>query len=860
VEKERKTPAVEQGDLVVDGSRDIDVRVSHGGYKRPVRSKLWMHRKLHIEDAGLPAPIYKVQKQVESPPPQQKDNQKQRDTGPVANCNAPQKSDGVGENSKPPLTTIEEETENECARQRTLADCCAVGEISIGQVYAATNPLQISFQLIHPAAVNTIPSVLDNTRSLTTTSGADTCTRSPPRAQNNTKARSIRPRYSRSQKVELRQVLSAALHLVHSAYTPLLDSRTGFDVLPWLFRGKSFQKSVYTDYSTMHVAVLFAGSTIAGVACVRSLGNGIAEIPIFTIRQELRRNRLGEHFLSQIEKVLHQAGITLIITPAMILPGWPFTPSSFPRDPEAEKNQNVPYQPMQSKWRYTLATKEEMQKIAKLRPLAFPGVYTCVKRLWCTRKKETEVKGTISLNVEPTNHIENDASINQKPLVPRPLSHSLAIAPEINVDVLRENGFIEFRCDQGTSKVIPMNAAPGFELIIKTATAAVVTNGGSNVLGVGKNQGSIERAGSRGPRGVWERSSGCDFTVGINEGEKQHKQELTLSPGSELKPAKRKYTKRKQRGTDLGNGSDDGIGNERRNQTKNLGVGKSVVAVGMERPLAPSVFLVQHGQQYGQEQQQLDRVPRTREDLGPPSRGAAPLLQYDYPTQPQFPPGVPVLRSLVHPNHPLPLHNQHHNHVPHDLTTLEQIQVLQAQQLAQMEDAIRQKQASLLQGMNGLREQQQQLQQQQKDVGTFGYVVSQQIGGGNYYPAGQGQHSFYNGTASSTAGLVSGVGGTGYDHHPHQQQYFQQQFDELAPLQNIYENHQRLQHHHQQMQNSVMAPHGFDPGQLYNPSSQAQQAQQQQQQEFNPLFMPPAATVAAPPSSYYYGDGNADGM
>lgn len=854
-EKEQEKIAVEEGDLLVDGQLGAGDKVSHAGCKRPTRNKLWMYQKLHLEDAGLPPPLYKFQKERESSPPQQ-EGQKQRNN-PAANGN------GTGEEGNEKIDekqvpTREEEKENESARQRALAECCALGEIPIGQVYAATKPLQISFQLIHAAAVN-IPS-LNNFSS-----SAAAATTKSPRArgngatrttQNSNKTNIIMPSYSKSQKSELRQVLSAALYLIHAIYAPLLDSRTGCDVLPWLFRGKTFTKSVHADYSTMHVAVLFAGSTIAGVACVRSLGNGIAEIPIFTVREELRRNRLGENFLSQIEKVLHQAGIELIITPAMILPGWPFTPSSFPRKHEAEKNQIVPFLPMQYKWGYTLATREEMQRIAKVRPLAFPGVYTCVKRLYCADEAKA-VAGGDSPNVEKSSTII-DSSINHKPLVPRTLPHSLAIAPEINVDLLRKRGFIELRCDQGTSNIIPMNAAIGFELMIKTAAADIVENGHAAIV---HNQGSIERAGPHGAGGlrdgksVAERGGGGG---GFNNEERKHQQRQegkpTISPASEPKPAKRKYTKRKQQGIDVG--SEDGNTRGRK---------KEIV---VQPPQAPQVLLVQQAQQ---QQQQRGLFPRG--GLGPPTGAAAPLLHYSYPPQPQLPPGVPVLQSLMHPNHLLPLHS--HQNVPNDLDTIHQLQTMQAQQLAQMEDAIRQEQTSLLQGMNRFREQQQHLammQQQQQghqgpgqqqEYSTNGYFA-QQIGDGinmgeGQYPAGQLQQSIYNGTAIDAAGqVVGGGGGGGYYHQYQQQQYYQQQYDELPPLHSIYENHQRLQQQHQQIQSSIMAPLTV-PGQLYYPSITQPQQQQQQQQEFDPLLMP-QAPPPPPPSYYYHGDGNGNGM
>jgi hypothetical protein len=875
--EDEEEKAREEGNEVINGQQALNSGRngggSDGGDGQQGKNSQLLYRKLHVEDTGQLPPLYAIQQQQKeqlATPQQQEEGGQQQDGG-----------GSVVPKSLLPLVGDNEE-EKELQRQRILAECCALGAIPIGQVNAATNPLQISFQLIHTAAATaTAPAAPSPITNPTTTKSP----RSRGRTSSKTSSSSATPRivmpaYSEAQKSDLRNILSAAFHLVHTVYTPLFDSRTGVDILPWLFRGKTFTKSEFTDYSTMHVAVLYVGSTIAGVACVRSLGTGIAEIPIFLVREELRRNRLGENFLAQIEKVLYHAGIELIITPAMILPGWPFTPSSFPREnipaaapssegAEAAADTHFPVAPplpMQFKWGYTLGTKEEMQRIANVRPLAFPGVYTCVKRL-CHQEEEEEEEEDVEKNsVEVVEGQTNSLISNTKPLVPRTLPSSLAIAPEIHVEFLRLMGFIELRSDQGKSDVIRMNAAPGYELVIKTAV-----DGGVNVNGNGgggfNRQGSVER---RASRGATRTSNGVGGDGEMNGEPLLLPQQQEVPFPAVVSPPKRKYTKRKQQqqqgdemnGAGVSPRTEKGGGGGKRGR----GRGKKIIS--------PSTQPPQVLQQ--QQQQHPDFNPlggglgfgSTMGTVLPPAQ-----FQYQQQQQQLLPPGAPVLRSLVHPNQPLALHP-----APlEDLASLKQLQTIQAQQLAQMEEAIRHEQANLLQGMNRFREQQeqqqqmaamaQQQQQQQQHQGlqgqqqlyNNGYAVQHNINGnmlgvnGGYLGNNQGQQPIYNGTVAGAGGGAGGGGG-----------YFQQQFDHLPPLQSIYENHQRIQQQQQQFQNSLALPmpplqaappplpSSLLPGQGYYPSSQPQPQQQHQQQGMNPLPMPQG--LAPPP--YYYGSGS----
>ena len=311
----------------------------------------------------------------------------------------------------------------EAQRAKILAEIAAGGRLRAGSPDAA---LHLSFQLIHAASASGSP----------------------------TRGEALN--YTPEQKEELRRVLSAALQVLHASYRPTPDSRTGCDLLPWLLRGAVIGHGLsISDFSTTYVAVLFAGSTVAGVALLRPLSDGVAEMPVFTIRPELRRNGLGEVLLSAVEKSLDKAGFELIYTPAMAVPGWPLTPSLAPNDHQLPA-------PTQSMWGYTLSTREDMQKYARRRPITFPGASFCVKRL--SVEGGGGDGGVDSMQ----------GGLAAGPLNPRSLpTHALKIAPEIDVVALQKRGLITFRVGDRSGPEMQMTGHPGEELVIKPAPALV---------------------------------------------------------------------------------------------------------------------------------------------------------------------------------------------------------------------------------------------------------------------------------------------------------------------------------------------------------------------------------------------------
>ena len=78
------------------------------------------------------------------------------------------------------------------------------------------------------------------------------------------------PSYGEGAREALRGTLHALRHLFHEALGPLLDSRTGGDLLPALLQGKALSRHCL-DFSGFHSAVLWLGPSIAAAGvCLSS--------------------------------------------------------------------------------------------------------------------------------------------------------------------------------------------------------------------------------------------------------------------------------------------------------------------------------------------------------------------------------------------------------------------------------------------------------------------------------------------------------------------------------------------------------------------------------------------------------------
>ncbi|KAI3428570.1 hypothetical protein D9Q98_007392 [Chlorella vulgaris] len=209
------------------------------------------------------------------------------------------------------------------------------------------------------------------------------------------------PAYTPEQRQHLKVALSAGMHVLHSCYAPLPDSRTGEDMLPWLLRGAVFAGGK-ADYSSMHTVLLYAGQAVVGTAVFRSFGE-VAEIPVLAVRPEVQRhNGLGRLLLAAVEQLLLLAGAKRVFMPAFAAEGSPYihahmapgpAPAAQPAgDGAAGASDQLAVQqaaqplaqlppPLQAKWGYCLAPPAEVLALTIHPFLRIPGVLLACKQL-----------------------------------------------------------------------------------------------------------------------------------------------------------------------------------------------------------------------------------------------------------------------------------------------------------------------------------------------------------------------------------------------------------------------------------------------------------------------------------------------
>ncbi|GAB4814380.1 hypothetical protein N2152v2_001426 [Parachlorella kessleri] len=240
------------------------------------------------------------------------------------------------------------------------------------------------------------------------------------------------PWYNDIQRQQLRQALSAAAHILQSCYQPVHDSRTGGNATLWMLRGASLAGGEL-DFSAMHTALLYAGSSLVAAACLRLHGPSTAEVPLLAVRPEVQRNKLGSALLAVLEALLAAVsrsaatppappaaapaatlvrgatgqeeektsvddaagagdagegqGEALLLTPAFWGPGSPYLayPPGQPGVPDV-----VPI--TQARWGYALATREQLLR-AWAHPLVrLPGLLLACKQLGAAQPLEPRLQ------------------------------------------------------------------------------------------------------------------------------------------------------------------------------------------------------------------------------------------------------------------------------------------------------------------------------------------------------------------------------------------------------------------------------------------------------------------------------------
>lgn len=230
-----------------------------------------------------------------------------------------------------------------------ITHICCQGALKIGAYSCGSD---VSFQIIHAAAAS------------------------------GQQLQGLAPFYSEGQKQSLRKILSGCLAVLNDSYNDIWDSRTGMNLIPMMLQGRS--ASPHIDFSGMYVAPLFINSTIASVACFRLLGSGVAEIPLFATRQEIRGCKAGRILLNKIEAVLHEFGVGKLVMHATYCPLYPYLPAFHPQ------GEALP-SPSQDKFGFKIASRKTTDIVISHGGVRIPGVPWVEKNIevvdWPSRMK-----------------------------------------------------------------------------------------------------------------------------------------------------------------------------------------------------------------------------------------------------------------------------------------------------------------------------------------------------------------------------------------------------------------------------------------------------------------------------------------
>jgi len=117
------------------------------------------------------------------------------------------------------------------------------------------------------------------------------------------------------------RILRAALAVIQECFHPIIDPRSGADLVPLIVNS---QRTQQVDFSGFTTYALRYADTVLCVATVRLLGPKLAEMPLVGTTHGYRQQGLCRRLVRAIEETLHRLGITRLVLPAVpdIQPAW----------------------------------------------------------------------------------------------------------------------------------------------------------------------------------------------------------------------------------------------------------------------------------------------------------------------------------------------------------------------------------------------------------------------------------------------------------------------------------------------------------------------------------------------------------
>ncbi|OVA17928.1 zinc finger protein [Macleaya cordata] len=112
---------------------------------------------------------------------------------------------------------------------------------------------------------------------------------------------------------ECRLLLSKAVAIFHDRFDPIVDSKTGRDLIPSMVYGRNIRDQ---EFGGMYCAVLTANSTVVSAGILRIFGREVAELPLVATSSENQGRGYFQSLFSCVEQLLGSLNVKNLALPA----------------------------------------------------------------------------------------------------------------------------------------------------------------------------------------------------------------------------------------------------------------------------------------------------------------------------------------------------------------------------------------------------------------------------------------------------------------------------------------------------------------------------------------------------------------
>ncbi|KAI3989751.1 hypothetical protein MKX01_040721, partial [Papaver californicum] len=112
---------------------------------------------------------------------------------------------------------------------------------------------------------------------------------------------------------DFKLLLSKAVTIFRDHFDPIIDSKTGRDLIPAMVFGRDIRDQ---DFGGMYCVVLTSNSIVVSAAILRIFGQKIAELPLVATSSEVQGRGYFQALFSCIELLLGYLKIETLVLPA----------------------------------------------------------------------------------------------------------------------------------------------------------------------------------------------------------------------------------------------------------------------------------------------------------------------------------------------------------------------------------------------------------------------------------------------------------------------------------------------------------------------------------------------------------------